>query len=176
MFLSGLTERSRFAVTLREAETQGQTPGCSFVTICWHSFMIARCDFMLIAPYAVFPTSADDPTFLSFKKGELIIIIKDGEFPQQRGWIMGENKRTKQKGAVPVDAILILPTLSRPTNEVMVWRHQRKLHHSIFIMGTKQGKLSCCLIVCFRVCSPCLQTRGKMSYRLTRKIQEQWSD
>ncbi|XP_056894405.1 unconventional myosin-VIIb [Takifugu flavidus] len=83
MFLSGLTERSRFAVTLREAETQG------------------------------------DPTFLSFKKGELIIIIKDDEFPQQRGWIMGENKRTKQKGAVPSDAILILPTLSKPTNEVM---------------------------------------------------------
>eukprot|EP00066_Takifugu_rubripes_P023634 XP_011612900.1 PREDICTED: unconventional myosin-VIIb-like [Takifugu rubripes] len=83
MFLSGLTERSRFAVTLREAETQG------------------------------------DPTFLNFKKGELIIIIKDDEFPQQRGWIMGENKRTKQKGAVPSDAILILPTLSKPTNEVM---------------------------------------------------------
>lgn len=50
MFLSGLTERSRFAVTLREAEAQGQTPDCSFITMCWHSFMIARCDIMLIAP------------------------------------------------------------------------------------------------------------------------------
>uniref|UniRef100_H3D8C8 Myosin VIIBa n=1 Tax=Tetraodon nigroviridis TaxID=99883 RepID=H3D8C8_TETNG len=83
MFLSGLTERSRFAVTLREAETQ------------------------------------DDPTFLSFKKGELIVIIRDDEYPQQRGWIKGENNRTKKKGAVPTDAILILPTLSKPTNEVM---------------------------------------------------------
>lgn len=30
MFLSGLTERSRYAVTLREANRQGQTTYCSF--------------------------------------------------------------------------------------------------------------------------------------------------
>ncbi|KAM9357798.1 unconventional myosin-VIIb [Symphorus nematophorus] len=83
MFLSGLTERSQYAVTLREDDGQ------------------------------------DDPTLLSFKKGELIIIIKDDEFSQQRGWIKGENDRTKQIGAVPIDAIVILPTLSKPTNEVM---------------------------------------------------------
>lgn len=61
--------------------------------------------------------------FLSFKKGELIIIMKDDEFSEQHGWINGENNRTKQKGAVPIDAILILPTLSKPTKEVMVWGH-----------------------------------------------------
>ncbi|XP_051232589.1 unconventional myosin-VIIa [Dicentrarchus labrax] len=83
MFLSGLTERSQYAVTLKEADRQ------------------------------------DDPTLLSFKKGELIIIIKDDEFSQQRGWIKGENERTKQIGAVPMDAIVILPTLSKPTNAVM---------------------------------------------------------
>lgn len=69
-------------------------------------------------------SSADDSTFLSFKKGELIIIIKDDEFSHQRGWIKGENERTRQTGAVPTDAILILPTLSKPTNEVMVRRSQ----------------------------------------------------
>ncbi|XP_074524694.1 unconventional myosin-VIIb [Halichoeres trimaculatus] len=82
MFLSGLTERSQYAVTLREA-------------------------------------SQDDPALLSFKKGELIIIIKDNDFPMQRGWVKGQNERTKKTGAVPTDAILILPTLSKPTNEVM---------------------------------------------------------
>lgn len=65
-------------------------------------------------------SSTDDATLLSFKKGELIIIIKDNEFSQQRGWIKGQNERTKQTGAVPTDAIVILPTLSKPTNEVMV--------------------------------------------------------
>ncbi|KAM6939036.1 unconventional myosin-VIIb [Lycodopsis pacificus] len=83
MFLSGLRERSQYAVTLKEADGR------------------------------------DDPTFLSFKKGELIIIIKDDEFSQQRGWIKGQNESTRQTGAVPTDAILILPTLSKPTNEVM---------------------------------------------------------
>ncbi|XP_070816887.1 unconventional myosin-VIIa [Chaetodon trifascialis] len=83
MFLSGLTERSQYAVTLKEADRR------------------------------------DDSTFLSFKKGELIIIINDQEFSEQRGWIKGQNERTKQTGAVPIDAILILPTLSKPTSELM---------------------------------------------------------
>uniref|UniRef100_A0A3Q3GNF1 Unconventional myosin-VIIa-like n=1 Tax=Labrus bergylta TaxID=56723 RepID=A0A3Q3GNF1_9LABR len=74
MFLSGLMERSQYAVTLKEA-------------------------------------SQDDPALLSFKKGVLIIIIKDDEFPLQRGWIKGQNDSTKKTGAVPADDILILPTL-----------------------------------------------------------------
>lgn len=76
---------------------------------------------MLIALLTIFYLFTDDPTFLNFKKGELIIIIKDDEFSQQRSWIKGKNERTKQIGAVPIDAILILPTLCKPTNEVMVW-------------------------------------------------------
>ncbi|KAI4829194.1 hypothetical protein KUCAC02_023254, partial [Chaenocephalus aceratus] len=61
----------------------------------------------------------DDPMLLSFKKGELIIIIKDDEFAQERGWIKGQNESTKHTGAVPTEAIIILPTLSKPTNQVM---------------------------------------------------------
>ncbi|KAL4000027.1 myosin heavy chain 1/2/3/4/8/13/7B/15 [Sarotherodon galilaeus] len=83
MFVSGLTERSQYAVALKEAEKQ------------------------------------EDATFLSFKKGELIMLIKDNDFSQDHGWVKGQNDRTKQTGAVPLDAITILPTLSKPTNEVM---------------------------------------------------------
>uniref|UniRef100_W5KB83 Si:ch73-194h10.2 n=1 Tax=Astyanax mexicanus TaxID=7994 RepID=W5KB83_ASTMX len=61
----------------------------------------------------------DDPTFLSFKKGELILLIKDDDFSPSRGWLKGQNERTGQKGAVPTETILILPTLSKPTNEVL---------------------------------------------------------
>lgn len=71
-----------------------------------------------------FYSSADDPTFLSFKKGELILLVKDGEFSQQHGWVKGQIESTKKTGAVPTDAILILPTLSKPTYEVMVRRCQ----------------------------------------------------
>ncbi|XP_011472695.1 unconventional myosin-VIIb [Oryzias latipes] len=83
MFLGGLTERSQYAVALKDASGQ------------------------------------DDPTLLNFKKGDLIIIIKDNELLEGRGWVKGENDSTRKRGAVPVEAILILPTLTKPTNEVM---------------------------------------------------------
>uniref|UniRef100_A0A8C7GFM3 Unconventional myosin-VIIa-like n=1 Tax=Oncorhynchus kisutch TaxID=8019 RepID=A0A8C7GFM3_ONCKI len=50
----------------------------------------------------------DDPTFLSFKKGELIVLIKDDELTVGRGWIKGKNERTGKTGAVPTDAVLVL--------------------------------------------------------------------
>uniref|UniRef100_A0AAQ5XKT1 Uncharacterized protein n=1 Tax=Amphiprion ocellaris TaxID=80972 RepID=A0AAQ5XKT1_AMPOC len=83
MFLSGLKERSQYAVALKDVDRQ------------------------------------DDPMFLSFKKGELIILIKDDEFSEQRGWVKGQKENLKHTGAVPIEAILILPTLSKPSNEIM---------------------------------------------------------
>uniref|UniRef100_A0A3B5L6F9 Myosin VIIBa n=1 Tax=Xiphophorus couchianus TaxID=32473 RepID=A0A3B5L6F9_9TELE len=80
MFLSGLTERSKYAVALREVSSQ-------------------------------------DPTILSFKRGELLILIKDEEFSKQRGWIKGQSSSTKKTGAVSMESIFILPTLSKPSNE-----------------------------------------------------------
>uniref|UniRef100_A0A8C1G1D2 Si:ch73-194h10.2 n=1 Tax=Cyprinus carpio TaxID=7962 RepID=A0A8C1G1D2_CYPCA len=61
----------------------------------------------------------DDKTFLSFKKAELISLIKDDEFSVARGWLKGKNERTGEIGAVPAEAVLILPTLTKPTNEVL---------------------------------------------------------
>lgn len=63
---------------------------------------------------------SDDPTFLSFKKAELILLIKDSEFSANHGWVKGQNERTGQKGAVPTDAIYILPTSTKPSNELLV--------------------------------------------------------
>ncbi|CAM4624535.1 unnamed protein product [Leuciscus chuanchicus] len=61
----------------------------------------------------------DDRTFLSFKKAELIYLIQDEEFSAARGWLKGKNERTGEIGAVPADAVLILPTLTKPTNELL---------------------------------------------------------
>ncbi|XP_052455434.1 unconventional myosin-VIIa isoform X2 [Carassius gibelio] len=61
----------------------------------------------------------DDRTFLSFKRAELIFLIKDDEFLVSHGWLKGKNERTGEIGAVPADAVLILPTLTKPTNEVL---------------------------------------------------------
>ncbi|XP_039618680.1 unconventional myosin-VIIa [Polypterus senegalus] len=60
-----------------------------------------------------------DSTFLNYKKGDLIVVLKDENFASDRGWIKGQNERTGQSGAVAYDAIFILPTLTRPSNEVL---------------------------------------------------------
>ncbi|KAM9469253.1 unconventional myosin-VIIa [Clarias gariepinus] len=61
----------------------------------------------------------DDATFLSFKKEDLINIIKDGQYASGEGWINGTNDRTGQSGAVSTDAIMILHTLRRPSDDVL---------------------------------------------------------
>lgn len=133
MFLSGLTERSQYAVTLKEADGQGQR----FFLSCFVTEWSLLESFLLISDlWVVFYFSTDDPTFLKFKKGELIIIVKDDEFSHQHGWLKGQNERTKQTGAVPTEAILILPTLSKPTNEVMVRRCQWRILQRWLIVPT----------------------------------------
>ncbi|XP_022527923.2 unconventional myosin-VIIb [Astyanax mexicanus] len=64
-------------------------------------------------------TRQDDATYLSCKKGDLLCIINDGEYSKDGGWIKGQNERTGQSGAVSTDAIMILPTMSRPSDEIL---------------------------------------------------------
>ncbi|XP_035276926.1 unconventional myosin-VIIb-like [Anguilla anguilla] len=61
----------------------------------------------------------DDPTFLSCKKGDVLLIIKDNEPSSDRSWMKCQNERTGQIGAVSTDAVLVLATLEKPTNEVL---------------------------------------------------------
>uniref|UniRef100_A0A8B9I1W9 Myosin VIIBb n=1 Tax=Astyanax mexicanus TaxID=7994 RepID=A0A8B9I1W9_ASTMX len=71
-------------------------------------------------------TRQDDATYLSCKKGDLLCIINDGEYSKDGGWIKGQNERTGQSGAVSADAIMILPTLSRPSDEILANRDAGK--------------------------------------------------
>lgn len=77
-------------------------------------FYIAGISFIIIFIFI------DDSTFLNYKKGDLILIIKDEEYSSNHGWIKGKNERTGQTGAVSTDAVLVLPSLKKPTNEVLV--------------------------------------------------------
>lgn len=62
----------------------------------------------------------EDPTFLSFRKGDLLFIIKDEEYSPNHGWMKGKNERTGLTGAVSMDSVLVLATLNKPTNELLV--------------------------------------------------------
>uniref|UniRef100_W5L375 Myosin VIIAa n=1 Tax=Astyanax mexicanus TaxID=7994 RepID=W5L375_ASTMX len=62
----------------------------------------------------------DDSTFLSFIKGDLILLDQDtGEQVLNSGWAHGINERTKQRGDFPADCVYVLPTITRPQPDVV---------------------------------------------------------
>ncbi|KAM9459633.1 unconventional myosin-VIIb-like [Salvelinus alpinus] len=61
----------------------------------------------------------DDPTLLSYKRGDVLVIVKDGEYSPDRGWIKGTNERTGNTGAISMDTVLVLPTLEKPSDTTL---------------------------------------------------------
>uniref|UniRef100_A0A7N9AK24 Myosin VIIAa n=1 Tax=Mastacembelus armatus TaxID=205130 RepID=A0A7N9AK24_9TELE len=59
-------------------------------------------------------------TFLSFLKGDLIVLDQDtGEQVLNSGWAHGINERTNQRGDFPADCVYVLPTMTRPQQEIV---------------------------------------------------------
>lgn len=76
-------------------------------------FKCLNCDIHLAAGV--------DSTFLSFSKGDLIILDEhDGEHVMNSGWAHGINDRTKQRGDFPADCVYVLPTITRPQYDLVV--------------------------------------------------------
>uniref|UniRef100_A0A3B1KCJ7 Si:ch73-194h10.2 n=1 Tax=Astyanax mexicanus TaxID=7994 RepID=A0A3B1KCJ7_ASTMX len=107
----------------------------------------------------------DDPTFLSFKKGELILLIKDDDFSPSRGWLKGQNERTGQKGAVPTETILILQVISKNVAPERLWAHSREPIRQPFL---KRLHLSSGCNSLTALCAPILKYMGDYP---TRQIQ-----
>ncbi|KAG7333068.1 hypothetical protein KOW79_003203 [Hemibagrus wyckioides] len=62
----------------------------------------------------------DDSTFLSFAKGDLILLDQDtGEQVMTSGWAHGINDRTKQRGDFPADCVYVLPIVTRPQPDIV---------------------------------------------------------
>lgn len=67
------------------------------------------------------PAAGEESTFLSFLKGDLIILDQDtGEQVLNSGWAHGINERTNQRGDFPADSVYVLPSMTRPQPEVVV--------------------------------------------------------
>lgn len=78
-----------------------------------------------------------DSTFLSFSKGDLIILDEhDGEHVMNSGWAHGVNDRTKQRGDFPADCVYVLPTVTRPQYDLVV-SHLCSLHRSVSLLKVK---------------------------------------
>lgn len=54
-------------------------------------------------------------------KGDLILLDQDtGEQVMTSGWAHGTNDRTKQRGDFPADCVYVLPTIIRPSPDIVV--------------------------------------------------------
>ncbi|BFZ06054.1 hypothetical protein BsWGS_09093 [Bradybaena similaris] len=63
----------------------------------------------------------DKASFLALKKGDLIVIdsSSSGETVLNSGWCKGENTSTKKKGDFPTECVYVLPTIIKPSAEIM---------------------------------------------------------
>ncbi|XP_020564813.1 unconventional myosin-VIIa-like isoform X2 [Oryzias latipes] len=67
-----------------------------------------------------YPNPGADSNFLSFSKGDLIILDEhDGEHVMNSGWAHGINDRTKQRGDFPADYVYVLPAITRPQYDIV---------------------------------------------------------
>ncbi|XP_017574409.1 unconventional myosin-VIIa isoform X1 [Pygocentrus nattereri] len=65
-------------------------------------------------------TVGQDSSFLSFSKGDLILLDEHtGEHVLTSGWAHGVNDRTKKRGAFPADSVYVLPTVTRPQYDIV---------------------------------------------------------
>uniref|UniRef100_A0A8C3PG58 Myosin VIIA n=1 Tax=Chrysemys picta bellii TaxID=8478 RepID=A0A8C3PG58_CHRPI len=92
-FLEGLRKRSKYVVTLQDNPN----------------------------PAAASTAVGEESGFLSFHKGDLIVMDQDtGEHVMNSGWANGVNERTKQRGDFPTDCVYVLPTVTMPPLEIVV--------------------------------------------------------
>lgn len=58
--------------------------------------------------------------FLVCKRGDLLHVEKHEESSPEKNWISATNQRTSASGAVYKDTVQFLPTLEKPTDEMLV--------------------------------------------------------
>lgn len=63
-------------------------------------------------------------SFLTFQKGDLIILEDEstGETVLNSGWCVGTCERTGEKGDFPAETVYVLPSLTKPPNDILVRR------------------------------------------------------
>ncbi|KAM8953167.1 unconventional myosin-VIIb [Pelodytes ibericus] len=95
-FLDGLKKRSRYAVAMQDS---------------------SRVTASSLGPKSKMQT--DEPELLSFRVGDVLYLDKNPELQLGLNWTFAKNERTGNNGAVSLDAIHIIPTLSKPTSEML---------------------------------------------------------
>ena len=80
-----------------------------------------------------FLISVDRPTFLSFQKGDLIVLDQNNDqLLVHSSWCYGECIRTGLFGDFPAECVYVLPTITKPPPEILVCRFIVAVHESLF--------------------------------------------
>ncbi|KAG9494320.1 hypothetical protein GDO78_001923 [Eleutherodactylus coqui] len=95
-FLDGLKERSLYAVALEDSSRPLTDPLDSKKK-----------------------TLTDEPDLLSFRNGDLLFLNRSPELQNGPNWTNAQNERTGNSGVVPLDAIYIVPALTKPSSEML---------------------------------------------------------
>ncbi|XP_019398450.1 PREDICTED: unconventional myosin-VIIb [Crocodylus porosus] len=98
-----------------------------FVLTSVHSVVIAELVVMFLeglkkrSQYAVAmqENKPQDPALLSFKKGDLLILDQDKGLEANNNWISAQNERTSKTGIVSLEAIYIIPSLTKPSSQIL---------------------------------------------------------
>lgn len=68
---------------------------------------------------------------MSFLKGDLIILEEDstGETVLNNGWCIGRCERTQERGDFPAETVYVLPTLTKPPQDILALFSVEDAHH-----------------------------------------------
>lgn len=71
-------------------------------------------------------------SFLNFQKGDLIVLEDEstGETVLNSGWCIGACERTGEKGDFPAETVYVLPSLTKPPNDILVRQCMDHFHYA----------------------------------------------
>ncbi|NWY75917.1 MYO7B protein, partial [Erithacus rubecula] len=118
----------------RAVKSFGQS--CTLITLRAEEFVLTSVNSVVIAELVVMfleglkkrsrfavtmheKKSQEDPSILSFRKGDLLIFTEDKMLDADSGWICAQNERTGKTGNVFLEDIYIIPSLTKPSSQVV---------------------------------------------------------
>lgn len=73
-----------------------------------------------ITDNSIFTVSGSDE-YLEFNRGDLLILLDlSGDSLIEKQFVRGENPATGKQGNIPVNSVHVLPTMTKPTVDIMV--------------------------------------------------------
>uniref|UniRef100_A0A8B9V665 Myosin VIIB n=1 Tax=Anas zonorhyncha TaxID=75864 RepID=A0A8B9V665_9AVES len=131
------SEKQILDLTFPEITVKSFGQSCTLITLRAEEFVLTSVNSIVIAELVVMfleglkkrsrfavamneKRPQEDPAILSFKKGDLLILTEDKRLDASSGWIYAQNERTGKTGNVFLEEIYIVPSLTKPSSQVLV--------------------------------------------------------